>query len=74
MMTERNTIVRKSDGTCVGVVTGGATTIGKVGAPFMRTVYTFVFNFPIITQPLMLPNLFIFQTIWCNQDSGWACV
>lgn len=39
---ERDTIVRQSIGTCTGVVTGGATTIGTVGAPFMRNVYTLV--------------------------------
>ncbi|KIK00701.1 hypothetical protein K443DRAFT_597494 [Laccaria amethystina LaAM-08-1] len=37
---ERDTIVKQADGSCTGVVTGGATTIGKVGAPFMRNVYT----------------------------------
>jgi len=36
----RDTVVLQSYGTCTGVVTGGATTIGKVGAPFMRNVYT----------------------------------
>ena len=43
LMTERDTIVQQTYGTCTGVVTGGATqAIGKVGAPFMRNVYTFV--------------------------------
>jgi hypothetical protein len=36
----RDTIIRQAYGTCTGVVTGGATTFGKVGAPFMRNVYT----------------------------------
>ena len=46
---ERDTILRQSSGTCTGVVTGGATqAIGKVGAPFLRNVYTFVPKFPII--------------------------
>jgi len=35
-----DTIVKTAYGTCTGVVTGGATTFGKVGAPFMRSVYT----------------------------------
>jgi len=39
-ISNRDTVVRQSYGTCTGVVTGGATGIGKVGAPFMRTVYT----------------------------------
>ena len=55
-MTEQDTIVHNSDGTCIGVLTGGTTMIGKVGALFMRTVYTFVFNFPIITQLDMISD------------------
>ena len=76
-MTERDTIVHNSDGACVGVLTGSAITIGKVGALFMRTVYTFVFNFPIITQLYIISDTsksLFFQTIWCRQGSGWACV
>ena len=46
---ERDTIIHTSYGTCIGVVTGGATAAGgKVGAPFMRNVYTFVSIFPIM--------------------------
>ncbi|EDR02807.1 uncharacterized protein LACBIDRAFT_332113 [Laccaria bicolor S238N-H82] len=37
---ERDTIIKQADGSCTGAVTGGATTIGKVGAPFLRNVYT----------------------------------
>jgi len=38
---DRDTIIHTTYGTCTGVVTGGATeTGGKVGAPFMRNVYT----------------------------------
>ena len=48
MITERDTVLRPSPGVCTGVVTGGATKIGKVGAPFLRNVYTFVPVFPII--------------------------
>ena len=40
----RDTIVKTSYGTCTGVITGGATSYGKVGAPFMRSVYTFVYS------------------------------
>jgi hypothetical protein len=39
-LSERDTIVKLSNGSCQGVVTGGAQTVGKVGAPFMRNVYT----------------------------------
>jgi hypothetical protein len=40
-ISERDTIIQQSYGTCTGVVTGGATPeIGKVGAPFLRNVYT----------------------------------
>ena len=47
-ITERDTIIQQSSGICTGVITGGATqAIGKVGAPFMRNVYTFVSSFPI---------------------------
>ena len=49
MVTERDTILRPSPGVCIGVVTGGTTqAIGKVGAPFLRNVYTFVPVFTII--------------------------
>lgn len=37
---ERDTIVKQADGSCIGVVSGGAQLIGRVGAPFMRNVYT----------------------------------
>jgi hypothetical protein len=37
---ERDTVVKQSYGICIGVITGGAETIGKIGAPFMRSVYT----------------------------------
>jgi Eukaryotic aspartyl protease len=48
-ITERDTIIQQSSGLCTGVVTGGATqAIGKVGAPFLRNVYTFVSSFPIM--------------------------
>ncbi|KDR84537.1 hypothetical protein GALMADRAFT_55645 [Galerina marginata CBS 339.88] len=40
MINERDTIVKQADGTCTGAVTGGAQDIGKVGAPFLRNVYT----------------------------------
>ncbi|KIM35776.1 hypothetical protein M413DRAFT_449600 [Hebeloma cylindrosporum] len=36
---ERDTIIQQPSGMCTGVVTGGATQIGKVGAPFMRNFY-----------------------------------
>jgi len=36
----RDTIVRQPQGKCTGVITGGAQTFGKVGAPFMRNFYT----------------------------------
>jgi hypothetical protein len=39
-LSERDTVVKLSNGSCQGVVTGGAQTVGKVGAPFMRNVYT----------------------------------
>ena len=43
---ERDTIIQQIDGTCTGVVTGGATQgIGKVGAPFLRNFYTYVSSF-----------------------------
>ncbi|KDR77876.1 hypothetical protein GALMADRAFT_244844 [Galerina marginata CBS 339.88] len=37
---ERDTIVKQADGSCTGVVTGGANDIGQIGAPFLRNVYT----------------------------------
>ena len=39
---ERDTIKKNNDGTCHGVITGGANKIGQVGAPFLRNVYTYV--------------------------------
>ena len=39
---ERDTIVKNADGSCTGAVTGGAGEIAQVGAPFLRTVYTYV--------------------------------
>ena len=49
MITERDSILQPTPGVCTGIVTGGATqAIGKVGAPFLRNVYTFVPIFPII--------------------------
>jgi len=41
-ISERDTIVKASDGTCNGVVTGGAQGLVQIGAPFMRNVYTCV--------------------------------
>jgi hypothetical protein len=41
-MSERDSVVRLSNGTCRGAVTGGAQGIAKVGSPFMRNVYTYV--------------------------------
>ncbi len=41
-MSERDTIVKSPNGTCTGVVTGGAQGLAQVGAPFMRNVYTYV--------------------------------
>jgi len=41
-ISERDTIIRLSNGTCRGVVTGGAQEIAQVGAPFLRNVYTYV--------------------------------
>jgi hypothetical protein len=41
-MSERDTIVKLPNGTCTGVVTGGAQGLAQVGAPFMRNVYTYV--------------------------------
>ncbi|KDR84360.1 hypothetical protein GALMADRAFT_151288 [Galerina marginata CBS 339.88] len=37
---EPDTIVKQTDGTCHGVVTGGAQAISQIGAPFLRNVYT----------------------------------
>jgi len=45
---ERDTILKGPYGTCTGVITGGATGIGKVGAPFLRNVYTYVASFLFI--------------------------
>ena len=39
---ERDTILKGPYGICTGVITGGARGIGKVGAPFLRNVYTYV--------------------------------
>jgi hypothetical protein len=39
---ERDTVKRQADGTCHGVVTGGANKVAAVGAPFMRNFYTYV--------------------------------
>ena len=39
---ERDTIIKLSDGTCNGVVTGGAQGLAQIGSPFMRNVYTYV--------------------------------
>jgi hypothetical protein len=74
---ERDTIVLQSYGTCTGVVTGGATTIGKVGAPFMRNVYTLVSNFLMPTwYGVWCFNIFIsfYQTICCSQVIEWGSV
>ena len=43
-ISERDTIVLLPNGTCQGAVTGGAQDIGKVGSPFMRNFYTYVFR------------------------------
>jgi len=37
---ERDTIKKQPDGSCHGVVTGGADKVSAVGAPFMRNFYT----------------------------------
>jgi len=37
---ERDTVMQLANGTCQGTVTGGAQTVGKVGAPFLRNFYT----------------------------------
>jgi len=42
VITERDSIVMLANGTCRGVVTGGAQDIAQVGAPFLRNVYTYV--------------------------------
>jgi hypothetical protein len=39
-ISERDTIKKNPDGTCHGVIIGGADKIGQVGAPFLRNVYT----------------------------------
>jgi hypothetical protein len=39
---ERDTIQKQSNGTCFGVVTGGAQNVSEFGAPFLRNVYTYV--------------------------------
>ena len=39
---ERDTIKQQPDGSCHGVVTGGADKVGAVGAAFMRNFYTYV--------------------------------
>lgn len=41
-MCERDSIIRAGDGTCFGAVVGGAQGIVRVGAPFLRSVYTYV--------------------------------
>jgi len=58
-ISERDTIVKEEDGTCTGVVTGGAKEIGKIGAPFLRNVYTFVHSF-------ILHGYFL--TLWYASD------
>ena len=46
VMNERDSIVKLANGTCRGVVTGGAqNNVAQVGAPFLRNVYTYVFCF-----------------------------
>jgi len=42
MINERDSIVKLANGTCHGVVTGGAQDVAQVGAPFLRNVYTYV--------------------------------
>jgi len=37
---ERDTIQKQPDGSCNGAVVGGAGAVGKIGAPFLRNVYT----------------------------------
>ena len=41
VINERDTMVKLSNGTCRGVVIGGAQGMAQVGAPFMRNVYTY---------------------------------
>jgi len=69
-ITERDTILQPSPGVCLGVVTGGATeAIGKLGAPFLRNVYTFVPVFPY--HRLWVASDPFFQTIRGGQIRGW---
>jgi len=43
VINERDSIVKLANGTCRGVVTGGARdNVAQVGAPFLRNVYTYV--------------------------------
>jgi len=69
-MYERDTIVKQANGTCTGVVTGGAQMIGKVGAPFLRNVYTFVpsslycIHAGVMESCLMLSNCFLDILVW----------
>jgi hypothetical protein len=39
---ERDTVKKLADGTCHGVVSGGADKVAAVGVPFMRNFYTYV--------------------------------
>jgi hypothetical protein len=58
-ISERDTIVKSSDGTCTGVVTGGAQGLVQIGAPFMRNVYTCVIPYlPLSHRVEMLFNFF----------------
>jgi len=45
VVNERDSIIRQANGTCHGVVTGGAQETAQVGAPFMRNVYTYVVSY-----------------------------
>ena len=76
-ITERDTILRQSSGSCTGVVTGGATQgIGQVGAPFLRNFYTFVPVFPIMPASdalFFLPDNSLQPSLrmgWFNSASG----
>ena len=57
VINERDTIVKLSNGTCRGVVTGGAQGMAQVGAPFMRNVYTYA-------TPYMAPFMSVMSSLF----------
>lgn len=57
MIYERDTIVNQPDGTCHGVVTGGSDQLSRVGAPFLRNVYTYVIPYLATHYNILIMNL-----------------